>query len=271
MVTAYGQMPAVYFNHAFLVLDSADYNALRNNSFIRNELAGFQTRSTISNGSGWTGSYIYGSDNYLELFEASTSQHNLGTAALATSVDEVGELVKIDSLLIKKYPATIEERQKKMDDKMIPWFNCIYINDTVFFKSSSINFWMMEYRDAYFDSMHLKHQPGSVARSEYLAQYADALKHKVLKHFKAITFNATKEEENYFAGLLRQCGFRQLGKHVFAATDGFNIQFKRRTPATHYALRELTFETFMPYEKVEQVSRNIKVIITGNEGRILFE
>lgn len=267
----YAQEPAVYFNHAFLVLDSADYNALRTNSFIKNELAGFQTRSTISNGSGWTGSYIYGTDNYLELFEASTSQHDLGTAALATSVDGEGDLLKIDSILNKMYPASIEERQRKMAGKMIPWFNCIYINDTVFFNASAISFWMMEYQTAYFDSAQLKHQPGSVSRTAYLAQYADSLKGKRLKHFTAITFNATEQEEKYFAELLLRCGFKLFGKHAYLAADNFTINFKRRTSATRYALSQLQFEMFGPCRKSERISPHIKVILAGNKGRILFD
>ncbi|MFN8298149.1 MAG: DUF5829 family protein [Chitinophagales bacterium] len=270
-VTAYGQMPAVYFNHAFVVLDTADYNALRTNSFIRNELAGFQTRSTISNGNGWTGSYIYGTDNYLELFEASTSQHDLGTAALATSVDGEGELLKVDSILNKTYPATIEERQRKVAGKMTPWFDCIYINDTAFFNTSAISFWIMEYRSSYFDSAQLQHQTRSVSRKEYLAQYGDSLKGKCLKHFTAITFNATKEEENYFAELLRQCGLTQSAKHTFVTADKFSIRFRRKKTSAHYALSQLAFETFRPCKKIERVTQNIKIVVAGTKGRILFE
>ncbi len=265
------QLPQVYFNHAFLVLDSSDYEAMRNNAFIKNELAGFQTRSTVSNGSAWTGSYMYGTDNYLELFKADTAQRDLGSAALATSVDRTGELLKIDSVLQRNYPATIEERQKKMGDKMIPWFSTIYINDTAFFEKSGINFWMMEYKASYFDYNHLKHKTGRVAREDYLAQFGDSLKNKMLKRFTAITYNATPAEENYLRQLLLQCGFRPEGDHTLLAADNFAIHFKTRRPETVYGISKLEFETFTPHKRKVQISENIRVIVAGDKGEILFE
>ncbi len=265
------QLPWVYFNHAFLALDSTDYEAMRNNSFIKNELAGFQTRSTVSNGSAWTGSYMYGTDNYLELFKADTLQRDLGSAALATSVDNSGELIKVDTVLQRHYPATIEERQKKMGDKMVPWFNTIYINDTAFFEKSGINFWMMEYKAGYFDANKIAHKKGSVSREEYLTQFADSLKNKWLKRFTGITFNATPAEEKYLRELLLQCGLKPEGDHTLLAADNFAIHFKTRKPETIYGISKLEFETFAPHKRKVQVSENIKVIVSGDRGEILFE
>src|SRR5438045_534131 len=95
-------MPVVHFNHIFLVLDSADMEAISNSRFIKDDLAVFSTRTTnADSGRTWTGSYMYGSDSYFEMFGPSGGGDSVGSSGIGFSVDAAGDILKLDSFLKK--------------------------------------------------------------------------------------------------------------------------------------------------------------------------
>src|ERR1041385_2421204 len=98
------KMPVVHFNHLFLVFDSTDMHAINNSDFIRNNFAAFSTRTTTADsGRTWTGSYMYGTDSYFEMFGPSGVADPPGTSGLGFSVDAAGDILKLDSLLKPQY------------------------------------------------------------------------------------------------------------------------------------------------------------------------
>src|SRR5580698_592313 len=103
-LSASGQNPKVHFNHFYLVIDSSDLNAIKHSDFIKNEFAAFTTRTThADNGDVWTGSYLFGPDNYFEIFDSSGEGEPTGYAGMGLSVDSTGEINTLDSALKKKY------------------------------------------------------------------------------------------------------------------------------------------------------------------------
>jgi hypothetical protein len=93
----------------------------------------------------------------------------------------------LDSSLAKKYQTEIHLGEKQYDDKKIPWFISLGIKDSVFDSISHIGFWVMEYKQEYFDYNHYKHDNKKLTRINYLSTYEEERKNKILKRFTSIT------------------------------------------------------------------------------------
>jgi hypothetical protein len=221
-----GQIPSLQINHAYLVLDSSDYSALTNSDFVKNEFSGFFTRSTSTNTTSWTGAYIFGDINYLEIFAPSASEHPVGTSAISLGADHIGDLEKVEEILAKNYKTRLELKQRNINDSLVPWFQALYIIDSSFSKISNISFWIMEYKKDYFLFNHLATVGDSVSRRAYLIQHEEKRKNKFLKRFSGIEFYATTPEINFYRLLLSKCGFKKTGRNSFISSEGFTIIFK---------------------------------------------
>ncbi len=176
----FGQTPKMQFNHCFLVLDSADYSALINSEFIKNEFSGFFTKKSTTSYMSWIGAYIFGDINYLEIFAPSASEHKTGSSAIALSADHIGDLLILQKKFTEDYITKIEIKDRKVSDTLIPWFKALYINDSIFFSKSNIGFWIMEYEKDYFSFNQLKTIGDSVSRIQYLKQHDEKRENKSL-------------------------------------------------------------------------------------------
>src|SRR5215216_113159 len=89
-VSSLGQnIPKVKFNHLYFVLNTDDLLEIRKSDFIKNRLTAIETRTTKTNdGESWTGTYLYGSENYFEIFDSVGFQPN-GTSGFGFSVDNI--------------------------------------------------------------------------------------------------------------------------------------------------------------------------------------
>ncbi len=271
--TSYKQLiPAVQFNHAFLVLDSADYNSLKNSDFIKTEFSVFQTKTTKANNDmTWSGSYLFGTTNYLEFFQSNGTTDVSGSAAVALSVDHVGNLLKLDSTLNGKYLTVIDTMAKEIDAKMIPWFYALSITDSIFFLQSHISFWIMEYRREYFDYNNWKYSNDTLSLSDYLSQYNAERKNKILKTFTGITYYTTPKEKEYFNDLLTNCGYKKSNKEdTFISPENYSIHFEKRKNNCKYSIKEIDFETNKSEYETIIISEHIKILLNGKNGEITF-
>lgn len=265
-----GQVPSLQINHAFLVLDSSDYSALTNSDFIKNEFSGFFTRSTSTNTTSWTGAYIFGDINYLEIFAPSGSEHPVGTSAFSLGADHIGDLVKTKDILAKKYRTQIEIKQRKVKDSIIPWFQALYIIDSSFSNFASISFWIMEYEKDYFLFNHWDTNGDSVTRKVYLLQHEEKRRNKILKRFSGIEFYATKSEVDFYSFLLLNCGFTKISLTSFISTEGFKITFKPKLKSSKYSIKNLQFATSKSSHQEIAISDHIKVVLNGDVGSLEF-
>lgn len=265
-----GQNSFPQFNHCFLVLDSADYLNLVSSGFIRNEFSGFFTKNNSTNTASWTGAYLFGDNNYLEIFAPSASNHPVGSCAIALGTDNSGELQNIQKVLEKDYKIQIELKQKKVNDSLIPWFQALYIVDSSFFSKSDIEFWIMEYQKEYFSFNHWEVNGDSVSRKQYLAQHEEKRKEKYLKRFTGIVFSVNDEVRKFYSSLLLKCEFKQLDNGCFISSEGFKICFEfKESPAT-YSIKSLLFITSKSTHQQITISSRIKICINDEEGEIIF-
>ena len=158
-LSAHGQkLPQVNFNHFYMVIDSSDLSAILKSEFINNKFAPILSRTTKADSEViWTGIYLFGLDNYFEIFDSSGIGEPSGNIGIGLSVDRIGEIKQLDTLFAKKYKTETSLRVKKFDEKKIPWFNELDIVDSSFYSQSHIFLWVMEYRPEYFDYNNWKY------------------------------------------------------------------------------------------------------------------
>ena len=272
-LSVYGQrLPQVNFNHFYLVIDSTDLSAIQNSEFINNEFADTITRTTkAENGETWTGTYMQGVDNYFEIFDSSGGGIPLGNVGVGLSVDGIGEIKMLNSVLLKKYQTEIHLREKQYADKKIPWFISLGIKDSVFDSISHIEFWIMEYKQEYFDYNHLKVDNKKLTRINYLYPYEKERKNKILKRFTGITFKATEEEQTKFSNFLLSCGFRKINNNSFVSQENFAIHFIRKKTDDRYAVAFVEFESNILRADTVKITDNIQVQFQNHTGKLIFK
>lgn len=271
-LAVFGQkIPAVNFNHLYIVIDSSDLHALQHSDFVKNKLAALITRTTKADSTAtWTGTYLQGLDNYIEIFDSSSVGEPTGNAGIGLSVDKIGELTKLDAMLSKKYSTFTSIREKQFDDKKVPWFSALSIDDSVFYSTSHISFWVMEYKQEYYDYNHWKYDNNLLARVTYLNQYAKERANKIIKRFTGITLNVSDEELKMLSGFLLNCGYKQVANNNFVSPENFKISFIKKNSRDRYSIASIDFECTTPEQNDVKISERIEIEYKNKMGRIIF-
>ena len=265
-------LPKVNFNHFYLVIDSADLVAIKNSDFIKNEFAAMQTKTTKADSAAtWTGTYLFGLDNYFEIFDSSGVGEPTGIAGIGFSVDGIGEIQQLDTILSKKYKIETRVREKQFDDKKVPWSTLLDIDDSAFNMQTHIYWWVMEYKPEYYDYNHWKYTNNQLTRTTYLSQYAAERKNKIFKRFTGITLKTTPEEKNMLAGFLLNCGYEKIDDSSYALPENFILELLNRNKDDRLAVVAVSFETNKTQNDTENISEKIKIEFNGNSGKIIFK
>ena len=265
-------LPKVNFNHFYLVIDSADLVAIKNSDFIKNKFAGMVTKTTKADSAAtWTGTYLFGLDNYFEIFDSSGVGEPTGIAGIGFSVDGIGEIQQLDTILSKKYKIETRVREKQFDDKKVPWSTLLDIDDSAFNMQTHIYWWVMEYKPEYYDYNHWKYTNNQLTRATYLSQYAAERKNKIFKRFTGITLNTTSQEKDMLAGFLLNCGYKKIDDDSFVSPENFIIHFLDRKKSDRYAIASVSFETNEPHNGTEKITPNIEIEFQDTSGKIVFK
>lgn len=265
-------LPKVNFNHFYLVIDSADLVAIKNSDFIKNKFAATVTKTTkADSGVTWTGTYLFGLDNYFEIFDSTGAGEQTGYGGIAFSVDGTGEIQQLDTVLRKKYKTESIVREKQFDDKKVPWFTSLDIDDSAFYMQSHIYWWVMEYKQEYYDYNHWKYINNQLTRTTYLSQYAAERKNKIFQKFTGITLNTTIQEKTMLSGFLIDCGYKKIDANSFASPENFIIRLMDRGKDDRTAISSVTFDSNETRNGTEKISEHIQIIFNGNSGKIVFE
>jgi hypothetical protein len=265
------KIPAVNFNHLYIVIDSADLHALQKSDFVKNKFAGLIIRTTkADSGAVWTGTYMQGLDNYLEIFDSSSVGEPTGNAGIGLSVDRIGEIKQLESILSKKYLLDTGTREMNIDDKTIPWFSTLTIQDSIFYSASRISFWVMEYKPEFYDYKHWDYKGGELKRTVYLSSYAKERENKIVKRFTGITLNTTDKEREVISGFLLNCGYKQANKNSFISPENFKITFLQPGKKLSYSIASIEFEATTPEHNAVKISSHVEIQYQNKKGRIIF-
>ena len=138
--------PLVYLSHIYVTVDSSTYSDISNSEFIKNSFADIRTETIkADSNNSWTGTYIFGQNTYIEIFNSDYEVFNSGTSGIAFGIEICGGVDSLYKSLTdsgKKYRKK-SLRYRRTETGEIPWFYSLYSTKE---DSSIIRFsWVQEY------------------------------------------------------------------------------------------------------------------------------
>ncbi|MBK9931654.1 MAG: hypothetical protein IPP04_17520 [Saprospiraceae bacterium] len=273
IVPIFGQkIPQVKLNHIYLVIPSQDLIAIQNNDFFTRNFSSIETRTTkANNGDSWTGTYLYGKDNYLELFDSLEFQSSVGISGIAFSVDKIGELLSIKTHLENTYLTEFFQRERNFENEKVPWFEGLSVVDTIFDMNSLVGFWIMEYKKEYFIYNKFNFEDSLLTKESYLSKFSAGNTDKILNRFTGIVMQLSQYETDYFNILLNKLGYKKSGKTKYTSADNFVFTLNKRTKNSKSSILAIEFETNKKIRKrTITISDNVLVTLSKKKGKILF-
>jgi hypothetical protein len=266
------EIPKIRFNHLYFVVDTKDLSAIKKSNFIKNRLAAIEIRTTNANDSdSWTGTYLYGTENYFELFD-SVGFLPKGSSGIGFSVDNTGELDSLKECLDKKYTTELFERVRDAEGHKIPWFDELTIDDSTSNSLSRFGFWIMEYKKEYFDYKKYSYKNNALTREDYLKGKEADRKNKILKRFSGVVLKLSVDEKKFLITYFKNINYRMVNENEYLSPDNFRFLIKDRALNDNNTIESLEFETTKKTgPKTIKVSANVSIIIDGKRGLFVFE
>lgn len=143
--------PPVYLNHIILILDSQNYNDLRNSDFIKKYLA-HKGEGTVKSDStdSWTSMCYWGKDTYIECFDIEKIEWERGNllCGIVFGIEEIGGIESLykslNNSLKPHYDKATRHFKTDAGDE-VPYFHYLISNKTD--SNSIITSFVMEYPD----------------------------------------------------------------------------------------------------------------------------
>lgn len=267
---------ALNFNHLYFVIDSIALDAINSSDFVSNELVAVENRTTEANGQTWTGTYLYGDENYIEFFDSAglSGIYGIvpeGIGGIAFSVNKVGNLDTLRSQLEKTYVLDTFTRKRNYGDKIIPWFKSLSVNDSIFNSSTLLTTWVMEYKKEYFDHNGFIHENDSLLRKNYLLDFDEKRKNKIIKRFSGITLALNQSETQFYKKWFTSIGYEEASPGQYKSPEGFLVILKPRKPTDKMVIKSISFDTSRPTKnQTHFFGNNVSVEVKNNEGFFRF-
>jgi hypothetical protein len=247
--TSPNSLPEVFLNHFYLVLDSATYQAIEKDVFLRRHFAVNEKRTTTNAEMTYTGLYFYGMNTYFEFFDITDfPQRRVGDTGIAFGVDQSGTI----SVLQEKLGPTLEPSLKSVtrlfQGRQIPWFFMATTKSLPY--ESELSCWVMEYHPEFLANWNSqpKGTNRGISRKEILDRYCEVLEpveEACLEDVVGLTVAADGAATESLTHLCLQLGYqigRQQSGDVALRGPTFAL---RLTPATESVrgIREVTMHT----------------------------
>ena len=279
-MNAVGQeIPTIKFNHLSFTIEYEDLKALRESSFVIDTLGVLETRTTKVDSLITTKTnFLYGQSNYLELFESSSNDPNLGFSTIVFSVDKINGLKELIGFLDNTYQTGINTRVRNLDGVNIPWYDALTVIDNSIIDSTYISkahfwFWIMEYKAEYFEYKNYSIKDNELTRENYLENYGPERENKIIKTFSGIVMKLNPEEKEYFTRFLSIINYSRVNENEYLSPDNFTFQIKERQPGDQNSIESIRFETSKEFlgKKTVKISDNIFITIQGRQGQMVFK
>ena len=276
---SFGQlMTDVKFNHLSFTFEKEDLRAFRESSFIKDTLCVLETRTTnIDSFSTSTTYFLYGQSNYLELFETTQDDPNLGFLTIVLSVDKINGLQELKKELDKTYQTGIRTRERNFDDQKIPWYESLAVLDMSIIGSAYMTqarfwFWIMGYKKEYFEYNGYKIENDELTRENYLEKHSTIRRNRLIKNFSGIVVKLNQDEKEYIKKFFDFIGYKKLSENEYMSLDGFRFQLNDRQKGDQCSLESIEFVTSKELirKKEIRISDHISVSIQGNKGYFLI-
>lgn len=128
VVPGAAQAEDVLFNHGFVNVAPATFEAIKASSFVTDELGSTESRTVVAGGgkTGWSGFYLYGERTYLEFFPAGSGDP-LGKIGIGLSIDDRQRLPRLAKRLAAStgVPAPVGKQTRRLDGLDVDWFDAV--------------------------------------------------------------------------------------------------------------------------------------------------
>ncbi len=235
-------------NHFYVVLDSATYKAIEQSSFLRQDFAVTEQRTTTRTDITYTGVYFYGANTYFEFFDASaTAIGKLSDSGVAFGFDKAGAMEASKAALAPRFSILEAPITRHFKEKQVPWFYMAVPSN--FSPSSGLRFWIMEYHPRFLAEWNPQagNRNEGVSRKQILERYADVLKDTprkpYLKDVVALTIAVDEPTQKDFVDLCKLLGYRVRPAGTSTLLEGPDIKL-RLIPhtATARGIQEITMK-----------------------------
>lgn len=142
----------IFLNHFYLTVDAETYDAIEASTFLREEFAPYELRTTQRTDISYTGQYFYGKNTYFEFFRGGGANAYLGSG-LAIGIEQEGGIQALASL----WGSQVATITRGYEDQQIPWFYSTAPTNLT--AQDAFTLWAMEYLPAFLPNW----QPGKSA------------------------------------------------------------------------------------------------------------
>ena len=204
--------PEVKFNHLYVVLSQADFDALRTSDFLLNQFAaldqGFPKFLAVDGPC--QSIYLRGRDTYIELFGPENKfGEPVGKMGMGWSVEKVGDLDVLQGLLTKDSPDSFTRVLNQWDfdreGAAVNWYHSLFRKQS---STSDAVWWFSETHVDFIPALYPeKSSDGDrISRQDFLASRYDAT--RILKNFTNLTIHLPLEAARSLRSDLDQVGWR---------------------------------------------------------------
>lgn len=223
----------MFLNHFYVVLDAETYAAIDSSSFLHDEFAPFERRTTVRTDRTYTGIYFYGTNTYFEFFDGSKqTRFRQGVGGLALSPERSGALEALHRQIESDPPQLIT---RKFGDAQVPWFTMLEPKGLS--SDASVDPWLMEYHPRFLAEWHpeLSRGEDGIRRGDILRRYRAVLASvppaPYLRDVREITFAADADTVARMRILCTGFGYRSTSHGDELTLEGPEIVL-RFVPAT---------------------------------------
>lgn len=207
----------VFLNHVYVTTDAETYESIVNSSFLREQFAVSELRTTVRRGGrSYTGLYFYGENTYFEIFNADTEERfELGYTGIAFGVEQPNSINTLREL-ISDEDGELSPAIRILNGQQIPWFYSVGPKD--FPENTGLFTWIMEYHPEFLSQWHPESNENDIgiSRNQFLNRYVSVLQdipaEPAMLDITSITIAAG---EKALAGMLEMC-------NVFGYTSSFS-------------------------------------------------
>lgn len=268
----------IKFNHLFVVIDDSTYKYLFDSLKFPVNFAKTNEQTVNSGSTFWTGKYIQGFNNYLEIFKPGSIKGGvLGSCGLGFTTNKYGTIDSLQNYWANKLDSVHIENETVTDSgKTSPWFKSVSIPDV---DSLKISAWVFENSN---EEMNFAGFTNNDLSKEI--EYPDYVKHmsakfrnipidsvkfdKLFNKITSLDIRLTGKELAYLQKFLIDIGFNQKNKSF--SKDDFTITYSL-SEAKHFLLKEIGISLFKKLPKQNYSFRKIEMIVNGDQAKMKFK
>ena len=260
----------ISLNHLVLCVDSNTYRNIENSEFLKNEFATYEHRTTVRSNDSYTGIYFYGTETYIEFFDADAdTADQVGDCGLGLGTDYASSLITLRALLSDNYNLITDTVSRQLDSQLVPWFSYIAFEYPFIENKFVIDIWIMEYLPEFLEKWHpQKNDTGlGIKRKDVLDRYKSVLsghvKEPIMSDIVGITMAADSQETGRIIALFTSIGFNveSSGAGTNLHRGDFSLNIVHESTDT-CGLTEIRFRTNKKPAPIDQIDIGQKSVLS---------